>query len=69
MDAVDANPIAAVLLPRTVHVAPLSQVNGHVGAALCRAEKQQISRLQELIIPGANRHWAAKPFLLVGISR
>ena len=69
MDAVDANPVAAVLLARTVHVAPLFEMDGHVGAALCRAEKQQISRPQQLIIPRANRHGAAKPFLLVSISR
>ena len=69
MDAVDANAVAAVLLPRTVQVATLCQVNGHMGAALCRAEKQQISRAQQLIIPGADRHRAAKPFLLVSISR
>ncbi len=69
MDAVDANAVAAVLLPRTVHVATLSQVNGYMGAALCHAEKQQISRAQQLIIPGAYRHRAAKPFLLVSISR
>jgi hypothetical protein len=69
MDAVNANAVAAVLLPRTVHVATLSQVNGHMGAALYRAKKQQISRPQQLIIPGADRHRAAKPFLLVSISR
>jgi hypothetical protein len=69
MDTVDANTVAAVLLPRTVHVATLSQVNGHMGAAMCRAEKQQISRAQQLIIPGADRYRATKPFLLVSISR
>ena len=69
VDAVDANPVAPMLLPRTMHVATLSEVDGHMGTTLCRAKKQQISRAQQLIIPGADRHGAAEPFLLVSIPR
>jgi hypothetical protein len=52
-----------------MHVATLSEVDGHMGATLCRAKKQQISRAQQLSIPGADRHGAAEPFLLVSIPR
>ena len=69
VNAVNADPVAAMLLPRTVEVETLFEVDRYMGAPLCRSEKQQISRAQELIIPWADRHWAAKPFLLVSISR
>ena len=68
VNAVNADPVAAMLFPRTVEVATLSEVDRYMGAPLCRSEKQQISRAQELIIPRADRYGAAKAFLLIGIS-
>ena len=44
--AVDANPIAAVVTTRAVHVSTISQMDPHMGAALRLAEENQIAQLQ-----------------------
>ena len=69
MDAVAANAVASMLPPRAVPVTPVALMDRHVGATPGRAEEQQISRTQELVIARVDGDWRAEPFLLVRVAR
>ena len=59
--------IAAVLLARTVQVAPSPQIQPHMGAALGPPKEDQISGPQQAVATGCHRHRLAEALLLVGI--
>ena len=65
--AVDADAIAAMLNPRAVDVAALSEMDADMGAALWPPEEDQVSGNQLLHIIRLHRDGVAEPLLLVGI--
>ena len=59
--------IATVLLARTVEIPTAPQVKAHMGAALWRAEEDQIPRLQQAGLAGLHGDGPAEALLQIGI--
>ena len=64
---VDPQPIAAVFTARAVQIAPIAQVQAHMGAALGRAKEDQVPGPERVQHPGAHGHRLAEPLLQVGV--
>jgi hypothetical protein len=61
--------IAAMVTARTMEIAALAQMQGHMGTALRRSEENQVADLQKVHNIRTHSHRLTEPFLKVSIPR